>query len=66
MSLKNFSSGLKAWGLRLVSAPGGPEIFLKKSASLGECLPGASTNELTHAALDPVAKIPEYKIVQCG
>ena len=25
--------------------------------------PNASANELTHAALDPVAKIPEYKIV---
>ncbi|MDO9303676.1 MAG: molybdopterin dinucleotide binding domain-containing protein [Anaerolineales bacterium] len=24
--------------------------------------PNASANELTHAALDPVAKIPEYKI----
>ncbi|MCX6060482.1 MAG: hypothetical protein NTW69_20350 [Chloroflexi bacterium] len=25
--------------------------------------PNASANELTHASLDPVAKIPEYKIV---
>ena len=26
--------------------------------------PEASANELTHAALDPVSKIPEYKV--CG
>jgi predicted molibdopterin-dependent oxidoreductase YjgC len=27
-----------------------------------EGAPEAAANELTHAALDPVAKIPEYKV----
>jgi len=62
-SLKEISGGPEEGGIRLVRAFGNKlELILKISDTLAEHLPRAFTNELMHASLNPVAKIPENKI----